>query len=120
MEDIEDVEFVSTRTPEQPTELAKSSSVLAPSAKFDNLENTIKVLLSHVYFGSSTKEKCMMAKTFTDMGLLFRPSSRQVSICFRRMRDEVVIPFSEVLNCELHSERELVVKLKTGFTRAVI
>ncbi|CAG8701001.1 3122_t:CDS:2, partial [Dentiscutata heterogama] len=118
MDDIDDVEVVSTRTPEQPTELSRTSSALAPSAKFDHPENIIKVLLSHVYFGPSTKEKCMMAKTFTDMGLLFRPASRQVSICFRRMRDEVVIPFGEVSNCELVSERQLVVKLRSEFTRA--
>ncbi|CAG8447547.1 3403_t:CDS:10 [Dentiscutata erythropus] len=119
MDDIDDVEVevVSTRKPEQPTELSKTSSALAPSAKFDRLDNIIKVLLSHVYFGV-TKEKCMMAKTFTDMGLLFRPASRQVSICFRRMRDEVVIPFGEVIKCELVSERELVVKLRSDFTRA--
>ncbi|CAG8707679.1 23740_t:CDS:10 [Cetraspora pellucida] len=116
MDDMDDAELVSTRKPEQPT--AKTSSVLAPSATFDRQENVIKVLLSHVYFGLTTKERCMMAKTFTDMGLLFRPTSRQVSICFRKMRDEVVIPFGEVYNCELVSERELVVKLRPGFTRA--
>ncbi|CAG8790746.1 5350_t:CDS:2, partial [Gigaspora rosea] len=118
MDDIDDAELVSTRTPEQPTELSKTFSALAPSAKSDLPDNVIRVLLSHVYFGMTTKEKCMMAKTFTDMGLLFRPVSRQVSICFRRMRDEVVIPFGEVSNCELVSERELVVKLRSDFTRA--
>ncbi|KAF0490785.1 hypothetical protein F8M41_021896 [Gigaspora margarita] len=118
MDDIDDAELISTRTPEKPTELSKTFSVLAPSAKSDLPENVIKVLLSHVYFGMTTKEKSIMAKTFTDMGLLFRPVSRQVSICFRRMRDEVVIPFGEVSNCELVNERELVVKLRSDFTRA--
>ena len=78
-----------------------------------------KIQLSHIYFGPTTKTQYLAAQSFTDLGLLFHPNARQLSICLNKLKDEIVIPFSEVLRCKLTGEREIIVYLKPNFQRQV-
>ncbi|CAG8486329.1 8082_t:CDS:2 [Acaulospora morrowiae] len=104
---------------ETPTEATKNAARLAPSVYGEDENSFNKAPLSHIFFEPIAKEKYKMSETDHDFCLLFRPTPRQFSICINRMRDEVVIPLDQIISCKFIDPRNIALKLKPGYTRAV-
>ncbi|CAJ0754363.1 18762_t:CDS:2 [Entrophospora sp. SA101] len=88
-----------------------SSSLPAPLPQLQSSSSSSKSALS----GNNQ----LTASSFSDIGLLFRYDSQQISICIHKMREEIVIPFSEIVECRFIDERQMMMSLRPSFVRRV-
>ncbi|CAJ0750707.1 5417_t:CDS:2 [Entrophospora sp. SA101] len=86
-----------------------SSSLPAPLPQLQSSSSSSKSALS----GNNQ----LTASSFSDIGLLFRYDSQQISICIHKMREEIVIPFSEIVECRFIDERQMMMSLRPSFVR---